>query len=290
MALVKEPKLKDLTKIIEAWLEKLPQPIDSMVEPTVASSKAQWLLRPVSIEQAKQDYDLRLNDDSLLLLRVASGDSTEPVRQVFGSYRLNDPAMTDRLAIDLSRIYRWENLWSISSQLGCVAGEPNDCALIFEVNRIDPRTKSKSALTGQVHVGEQLEFSFTNDSIEDLWLSVLYLGSDYGIEELFSQSIPMDGKIGPIVAPVKKGSSGTEGMIVLAMPLSLNRHRPDYAYLIQQPLGTTLTRGSLGRENPIAKLAGIATRGAFDAKPTIVSQSWTIVRDNRKPDKPSTNK
>jgi hypothetical protein len=87
---------------------------------------------------------------------------------------------------------------------------------------------------------------------------------------------------------VKGNSTGTEGMIVLAVPISVQKVEPDFHFLEQQPLCVPepVQRGvSDAPDTPFGKLMAAA---AFNARsrdmqrrvpttPAILSYSWLLL-------------
>src|SRR5690606_2779832 len=119
------------------------------------------------------------------------------------------------------------------------------------------------------------------------WVTLLYLGADFRIEQWLSRTLRSGEKtpaVGPVV--IDGNSIGAEGFVVLNVPARAQRNQPDYSFLEQGSLGDGALRKSLEPpEDPFERLlhsvtaaSGVRERAvAPEAPATPQIQSWTWV-------------
>ena len=76
-----------------------------------------------------------------------------------------------------------------------------------------------------------------NAGHEDLWVTLLYLDPNFGIQEIPVGFLAAGDAMRPLRTDVTAESFGNEGLVALAVPMRDRRDRPDFRFLLQEPLG-----------------------------------------------------
>ena len=226
-------------------------------------------------EAARKESDA--NDKALRTL----GQPTP--RRVFGGYDAAKVAdVKAGLEKDLPRIFSWQTVWRVAGNLD----KAGDSDLEFRIVQMTKDQPGGDLPDGSlVHSGQRMELRLANNTTDDLWVSLLLLDADFGIDV-----IPMVLKradMRSIKATIDAHTFGREGVIVLAFPQATNRNEPSFRFLKQNPLrevgeGLVKRRGG-GPQTPFGELMetaalGKGTRGlVLDAptNPLVRSWSWT---------------
>ena len=129
-----------------------------------------------------------------------------------------------------------------------------------------------------------------NDGAEDLWVTMLYLDANLGIDLLNAGSIRQGTAWAPrrAVMSAENHSTGLEGIVIFASPLRRQKLEPDYHFLEQKPLlipDERLKDVRVVPDTPFAKLMNSAafgggTRGMEPqaaSTPAIISRSWILL-------------
>lgn len=298
------PELSEMTERIRSALTQLPDDIGLLVDTEVSEEEAEWIFRAVDVASAKSHFHIDANEPRIMLFqgqgvrlpqgscadRVAAPAITEENRErAFGNYSAADPrVLAGELARDLAKIFSWQNVWRVAGGLSGAEEARNDSGLIFEVRYSDTKNApSKSMSNAVLRPGQVVEYHFRNDGIEDLWVAAAYMDGNYGINVFLSTAIRAGVTLKPLRAMITPDSTGVEGVVVFAVPMSKSKSRPDYFFLEQEPLGVVdvRTRDALrGDETPfellmraaVGKTSGAGTRGMllFESTPAVIGHSW----------------
>jgi hypothetical protein len=248
---------------IHALLTDDDVPLSGLVRLQPHQTDASWLLCPVKADVAARQSDADDSTDQLLLFANNSpailgqghrafsrGAATSP--RVVAHYGLDDTArLAQQLYRDLLKIYRWQTLWRLADQ--ATRMRPGNSGLqlqalavkkLEDVDRVKNRVAARQTLVS----GEMVELRFTNVGSEDVWMTLLYLDANFGVQQWASETVRAGQRLEPIVLQVDDDSLGAEGVIALAMPLTATGVVADYAFLTQSPLGidTRQVRGTPG--------------------------------------------
>ncbi len=261
--------------------------------------KADWVLWVAGNTVLLRPGDGRTTIDPFeeLLAKKAVARGKPLARTIFGKYDADNPIkIAEGLERDLQKIFTWRNLWRVAGSMGS-RGSEDAPELKLEVLKMrDKKTPEGILEPGScVRPGQRIELRVRNGSSENLWVNVLFLDANAGIQLAFSDSIQsLSALKKPIGGTISKTSYGKEGFVVLAVPVTLHRERPDFSFLEQSPLGKVevIERGARLRsvsgsaQTPFGQLMSAVafgtgkTRG-FDpdmpTNPVIVSWSWTTL-------------
>lgn len=212
-------------------------------------------------------------------------------RKILGVYRADD-MLVAALERDLPKIFQWRNVWRVVREVQ-ERTEGKTYNLKFEVARLkdeNDRTGGQLLRDGVLVAGQEVEFRLKNEGNEDLWVSAYYLEANFGIARLESLLIPAKTAMKPIRAAmsVRDNSFGTEGIVVFAIPTSLQPQQPKYEFLEQEPLNAVSRVPRQALNVPLSTLVrtAAASPGARNDRaapstvmPAILTQSWVLVRD-----------
>ena len=282
-----------------AAFDKLDPKVKELVRLVPKEQDADWLLRETTPEEAKKTYGVALVGNHVLLVqgegktRLAKEAAQARFRKVFGRYPLADEKAAIRgLEIDLPKVFKWENLWRVAGGVNASDGGETH-GLTVEVLKLkdEKDTKGEELRGGVARDGDEVAFWVRNGGSSDLWVTAFYLDSNLQI-----QIVPGSGgvgrgkrvKLGQGPMSTKDGSAGTEGLVVFAIPQSVQRDNPDFSMLEQEPLKVPEAAKRSARklpETPFGKLLGEAafrkgTRGwgaRVATNPAILTRSWVLV-------------
>jgi hypothetical protein len=300
-------ELAPLVEHLQSALDNLPEGVRAFVENRSAPDDVQWILRPVTIEQARQEFGLSLAGPRLLLVS-ATGEATSwqdsvgaadarqrPALQVYGQYAATDvPQLAAELGRDLAKIFTWQNVWRIAD--AAYASDPSGetHGMVFETRKLKQVGDPGELLTDSwLQPGQILEYRFRNEGNRNLWVTALFLDARFGIDVYFSRSLKAGQSLNPILVQITDESSGIEGMVVIAVAMDAVRQQPSYEFLNQGPLGTDDPQSrsaATGAESPFelllraASAKGYATRGQRmlvpPSNPVVLSKSWITLPSN----------
>ena len=150
--------------------------------------------------------------------------------------------LREQLERDLPKVYCWQNVWRVSSALGRPTTADDCQGLRVDLRRLkgrDDRGDGEPFRQAQVHPGQYLSLQVDNlDGDEDVWVTVLLLDGQMGIDVLDAGSLQAGSRLRPIVFEITESSAGMEGVVVVALPVSKQAEPLRLAYLRQSPLGT----------------------------------------------------
>ena len=266
--------------------------------------EADWVLRVVTPKEAKTVYGIDgLKEKRVFLVHgegrallpgetVQAASSENRMRKVFGQYAMKDNLARD-LDIDLPKIFKWENLWRVSSGVNTTGGGSH--GLVVEMlNLKDENDVKGEPMKGHlIKDGQDMVWRITNKGANDLWVTAIYLEANLGIEVLYSGGVDNDGEPINIAGTVTTDgdSYGQEGLVVFAVPQLAVGKRPDFSMLEQEPLKVAplKNRGEWGLpKSPFGKLLGYASfhsevgsrgfRMRVSSTPAITTRSWIVVK------------
>jgi hypothetical protein len=292
---------------VKAAIPSVAKAVQDMMNLNVPLGEAQWTLRSISAKSAELEFGLGRQSGDRILLIQGAGPSGEPdqgletkpgggkvtaPRKVFGNYPAEPPtALAAALELDLPKVFRWQNVWRIAGNVASQASETYGLGLeIALLKDQNDRTGGKLLDQPVLHDGQNVEIRLKNDGVEDLWVTVLYLDANLGIEVFWAASIRQGTALVPFreVMRVDNHSTGREGLVIFALPQKVQKLEPDYHFLEQQPLRIpeVAHRGLKDApDTPFAKLMSAAafgggTRGMerkVSTTPAIISQSWILL-------------
>ncbi len=273
-------------------MKQLPERVTAQVM-VAKEAEAQWVLRRVTPTQAAKDWGLKNVRQDTILLTIGEGRRLDPVRdqaaealraaqgrptvmrRVYAQYPLSDPKkLAGELARDLPKIFAWQNLWRIATESAGAKTNAENYELVFEAARLKNRhdTSGGELLRDAVVTeGDVLEYRLENRGIEDLWVTMFYLGADLEIRRRFSGKLRAgNGKIKPIRVQlsVDNDAYGPEGYVVLATPLTASAQEPNYDFLEQEALGGQHRGGPGVDPGPITPFGRLLKVVAFGGKAT----------------------
>ncbi|WP_153556717.1 caspase family protein [Roseimaritima sediminicola] len=292
---------------LDEVLQAMPPRIRSLVRTVEPAVRTQWQLRSVAPAEAWSQYGLTIREPAIVLVdsetapqaaasatRAADVASiSAPARGVYGPYPLDRVSQAaGRLAIDLQKIFTWRNTWRIA-QLASAAERSRDVrGLQLHVTRkptaARPGDGTESAPTKLVP-GDDIEVRLDNRSREDMWVTLLYLSADHGIDVWLSEALAA-GSTFSDQGRVDDSSLGTEGFVVLAVPVRTHRSQPNYDFLRQTGLRShTRSVAKSAPSTPRDPVEQFMSAAAFgkpqmralrrttQATPQVLSWSWITV-------------
>jgi hypothetical protein len=219
-------------------------------------------------------------------------------RRVFAWYPLPPvdqlAPLVGELERDLPKVFRWQNVWRIASVAQALEGGEGK-NLVFEVARLKDKQDQTGGEVVRVPVlreGQEMEFRLINKGADEVWVTVLYLDANLGIE-MFVEPVALEarrGKISPIRTTMRTlggTSTGVEGMVVFAILTRQHREVPDFKFLDQTPLHKPEKPKSAPRnlDTPFKRLLASGTLSnptramerAAPTTPAILLRSWVLL-------------
>jgi hypothetical protein len=289
---------------LKAALSLLDQRVAALVDTSVDEAKADWVLRTADVEKTRKAVlwqgegrkllDSQREREDAETARVAG----QPVpRLAFGGYSADDPKqLAADLNRDLQKIYKWQNVWRIAGTLGDSGARGNDYGLKLEVIKLEGDKEAGPLRENVVDPGQRVEIRLKNEGNDDLFVTLLYLDANFGIQTVFSEAIERK-QAATEKGTITRDAVGAEGLVVFAVPLSAgNKTKPDFSFLKQAPLGRvddkikgTPPRTPFGRLMAAAAFGDTTARG-FErdvaTNPAILARSWVTRPAPARPGKP----
>jgi hypothetical protein len=305
-------KLFSKEAVVREVLGAAPQDLRDMARLVAEKDEqnAQWRLELVDRGRAKEEFGITLTGPRILLLqgdglKRLSSSETQPsatlrqdgqpaLRKVFGAYLPENKALASSLERDLPKIFKWQNVWRVADQASAL-NDRETHGLKFEVALLaSEEDKTGGVLLREpvLHDGQAVEFRVKNEGTEDLWVTILYLDANLGIHagDYTPGVIRRGDSMRPLRASmsVEGASTGYEGMVVLAIPMSIQKDEPDFAFLEQEPLGVvtkSVRDAPKAMTTPFQKLMTSAAFGGgtrdmqkhVSSTPAILSSSWILL-------------
>jgi hypothetical protein len=225
---------------LAAALQQLSEETKKLVLITPDAAAAEWVLwldgDKVQLRQGDGRSSVDSKEDALAAKARAQGKGA--TRTIFGKYDADDPkAIAQGLDRDLVKIFTWQNVWRIAG-----AGKNEDAddspSLKVEVVKLKGKATPDGTLdpAATVKPGQRIELRLKNEGYDDLWVTVLFLDANFGIDVFFSDGVKAQAALKPMRGTISKNSYGKEGFVVLAVPMKVQKNRPDFAFLEQSPL------------------------------------------------------
>lgn len=263
-------------------LAKLPKETAALIQRTTSPTNADWVLHLADPETAGKDYGLKV-EQPVIVLRTGGGNVLSrinaPKPKVYAKYEPNEPQeIAAEFGRDVRKIFNWRNVWRV--MVGMQAGrEFSDIQFLVDTGGAENQT------THVLHPNQRIQLNLSNESFDDQWLTLLYLDADYGIHQWVSTSVKSGQRLRPLRVKIDGSSLGSEGFVVLSVPVSASKNQPDYSFLEQEPLGVA-DRAVLQtpkRLTPFQQLmysakshSEVRQRAAMLEEPTTPQmQSWT---------------
>jgi hypothetical protein len=262
------PELKPIEDAALATMGQLSEQFAAYVE--VCSSPqqglAEWELLAVDPQTAEARFGLNIPGPRLLLTRrgevpmATNAEETSPslpVAKYYQVYNLQDDvAFRTTLEADLLKIFTWQNLWRLSGRMAGNLADPRSDVKV-ELSTIqksnDPAKGQPLAGSGIVN-GQLLELRVKNDGTDRLWVTLVFLNSNFLIDVLPTQQLNLPGSEGDALEPfrfeVNSRQPGTQAWLVIATSAEVDRHEPDYSFLAQRGLGTPPRSSRLPTKHP----------------------------------------
>lgn len=256
-------------------IKEMPEEARAFVREADAKDAA-WVLKPQTA-----GFDL---------VRVQGRNANDANNQVVQSYKTQDvKKLAEWLAEDLRRITLWQSIWNVA-EAGSIGGKPGQKKprFRFDVKRLsDGKVKPDGEQSSSiVHPKDVLEVTLDNRrGFENVWVTVLFLDSKYGIDVFLSESVGEGKSLKPFQIEITDESFGAEGLIVLVQNLKEFGQRQRFEFLSQKPLGTRgESKGVANPQTPFEKLLATArgdkgqnSKGfpmGHPANPIVFTYSW----------------
>jgi hypothetical protein len=301
----KEAARGNLADQLNKALDQLDDSVKSLVVTTPDEGKADFVLETADVGGKPkvvlwQGQGRKLLDPKDEKLEAESSRvAGQPVpRRAFGGYAPDDAKeLAGQLDRDLQKIYKWQNVWRIAGTLNGTAEGNDNYGLKLAVEKLDSNKQDAGPLRETfVDPGQHIEIRLTNDGGEDLWVTMLYLDANFGIQKLEVSGAIQKRTGRAMKATINEKSIGTEGLVVFAVPLSVSKSEPNFDFLKQEPL--MKADGAKAKEVPKTPFGQLLAAAAFgngarglepDAptNPAVLSMSWvTRPPQAAKPAKP----
>lgn len=286
----------DQSPPLQAALAQIDPQVKQMLLLVSKEADAEWLLRSAGNRvflvpgQGRSQSAAAESDQQQADERLRSAGQPLP-RKTYGEYQLDEKTLTGAIERDLPKIFKWQNLWRVAHGVNVVDGAETH-GLVFEALKVNRQTdqQGESFRGGSVPAGQLMKFTLKNEGIENLWVTMLYLDANLGIKDYSPGQIQRGAALRPYVFRLtdEGNSIGQEGIIVFAIPASVQKDRPDFSFLEQEPLQVTdaVKRSTTqAPSTPFGRLLAAAafnqgTRGAeplVSTTPAIMSHSWVLV-------------
>lgn len=297
----------DVTVLAEA-LRAMPQAIADLVHVVDVADEPQWRLRIVSPAVAQKKYNFHTDVATVLLVDAnaqadpaaephapaAAGRRRLAADRVYGPYPLHDSTrLARRLAIDLQKLFSWQNTWRIA-ELAAQEHARGNSKLELQVTRQRPANDGPDSVESaptKLNPGDRLQVRVHNRGLQDMWVTLLYLDADNGIHVWLTEALQAGAQFTD-GGTVDASSLGPEGFIVLATPVRGQKLQPRYEFLQQDGLSTHSrgVRTTVARSlNPFEQLMAAAAFGKgqqrglrrkVDSTPQVLSWSWVTVLED----------
>ncbi len=297
-------KLFTKSEDVATSLTMMAAEVKEMFRIVAKEEEADWVLRVVSAQDAKKEYGIeRLAGETVFLVQgVGKGQKPQGEQvqlpaiesrfpKVFGQYPLDKQRqLIEGFERDLPKIFRWESLWHVAAEIDA-AGEGETHGLRIEVLRLkDENDSTGEEIRGTLKDGDEVAFWSQNGGQEPLWVTAFYLDHNLQIRIVFRGGVARGKRVelGQGTMRTNGNSGGLEGLIVFAIPQSIQRNEPQFDMLEQEPLQVVeaVKRGPKNLpDTPFGKLLAQAAfqRGTrsweprISNAPAILSQSWVLI-------------
>lgn len=282
---------------LEEVLKAIDRDVADQIQIANIREGAGWSLEVVA-PAAASEYGIRGSvEDQVVLLPGAGRQVRENLpattRKYFAAYPMTD---TQRLVGDLERdlpkLFRWQNLWRVSSGVNAMDGGETHDLKIGALKLSGLQDQEGEPLRGSVlRSGDLVRFTLRNDGIQNLWVTVLYLDSDFGVKRLSPGPLQIEARraLKPFTLQMTAdgNSGGQEGLIVFVSPAT-DKTAPDFSFLEQEPIlvASERTRG-IG-DVPSTPFGHLLKTAAFNSgtrgmepvvvtTPAVLTQTWLLI-------------
>ena len=280
---------------LQAALTQIDKDVADQIQLTNAESEAQWRLRVVTPANANEFGLPDSVEDRVVLLagegRHQAGNPSAAPRKYFAAYdAANTQALTGELDRDLPKLFRWQNLWRVSSGVNSMdGGETHGLKFeSFKLANLQDQT-GEPMRGGLLRAGDVVKFTLRNEGIQNLWVTLLYLDASLGVKHVYSGQIQAGRDLRPFkFRMISDGNSaGQEGMIVFASPATV-KTAPDFKFLEQAPLLVESDRTKGIDDIPSTPFGLLLKTAAFNngtrgmepvvsTTPAVIVQTWLLV-------------
>jgi hypothetical protein len=308
VAAVAEKQLPELAncEIVQRNIGDLKLPL--FVATATGNDKQQALLKSLAARLAgpkrtlarlttadKAEWTVRAADGKFELVRghnpVGAGLCAGP--SVVQTYVTEDAdKLTDWLKQDLKKIFIVQNVWRVAEAARGDVGKGRKPRFDFSVQRVPPvadapGSPANASNTAVAYPKDVLKIQLNNRrGIDDVWVTVLFLDSKYGIDVFVSESIKAGEALKPLEIEITDETFGPEGLVVLVQDLKSFSQRQHFELLAQKQLGqgsrSVATAAPNFGKSPFAALLSTATGNGsakgfalgHPANPIVFTHSW----------------
>lgn len=279
-------KSADTHRMLLQAMEGLSDDVKAMVLQTNEAA-AQWVLR---VEDSPPG-----TTGNTVVLTGRAGEASTPggsggarSPRVLARYSAKDAkALAAELDQDLAKLFRWQNLWRFAGAAG-TGGPQQAQGVVLELKKVKTGPGTDEPLRDSALVpGTTIAVQAHNKGGENLWLTLIGLQADFSISvEKFAKRVPAWESTPTVRFTIGDAAFGPEGLVLLAVPMSIERDEPDFGCLEQGPLGSN-SRGAAAtppRNDFDRFVRGLATAKGTrsfapndQATPVVLSWSWVTV-------------
>lgn len=290
---------------LSALMDQLPNETQQLIHIAPDAASAEWLLQLLPPALATSEHGITTTSPVLILSPRGhrAEQRSEPLKgaQTADKHRLlavhpfpqnmskdDQNNLLQNLSEQLQKIFTWQNVWRVSDVANADALE-SDLTLRMTVRRDDKEIENPAEL----FAGEKVEIQLSNTGTRDWWVTLMFLGSDLSITQWTTGSIKASSDFRKLRATVDPQTSGAEGFVVFASPISIAQQEPRFGFLEQTALNDSQKKRSL-TSTPTSAFGqlvagaqtGKATRSlTMDApdQPSVLLKNWITHPAGAKP-------
>ena len=263
------------------------------------AERAEWTVRAAD---GRFELVRGRGDDSVGRFSKPSGRVENPSYETGGprvvqSYDTDDAdKLTEWLKQDLKKIFIVQNVWRVAETARGDVGKGRKPRFDFAVQRVSPGSTPVAHAPGSPAGSPNTAVAYPKDvlrillsnrrGIDDVWVTVLFLDSKYGIDVFVSESIKAGEALKPLEIEITDETFGPEGLVVLVQDLKSFSQRQHFELLAQKQLGqgsrSVATAAPNFGKSPFAALLSTATGNGsakgfalgHPANPVVFTHSW----------------
>ena len=280
---------------LQVALKDVRKEVAAQIQITNVESEAQWRLCVVTPADAIEYGLPNIVEDHVVLLAGAgqqrAGDPPSGPRKYFAAYAVaNTQTLAGALDRDFPKLFRWQNLWRVSSGVNSMdGGETNGLKFeAFKLANLQDQT-DEPMRGGLLRSGDIVKFTLKNEGVQNVWVTLLYLDANLGVKHVYSGQIEAGRDLRPFRFRMTSdgNSAGPEGMIAFASPAT-DKTAPDFSFLEQEPLLVESDRTKGIGDVPSTPFGQLLKTAAFNngtrgmqpvvsTTPAIIVQTWLLV-------------